>query len=386
MTNGAVFLFKSLQNVLTAPQAFDTEQVLTASVMLAGGEYQNEAMRTAFWQELVERVEALPDVERAAVTAQLPLETGTFDHYLLEGERYDPDSVQRTVWRNFVSPGYFEAMGIPLLAGRTLAQRDAAQISITEWRPDNPTQEWGVVINRALAEEPWPDSNPLGQRLYNIEAPQRWTAVVVGVVEGVRQAGPERRSDPAVYWLYEANPFATASVVVRARVDPLTLVVSIQDELARLDADLPLSDIRTMDAVLDAATRGRAFITLLTGLFTVIAVVLAIAGTYGIMSYYVAQRTHEIGVRVALGASRRRLIMMVFRQAFVMLAFGVSIGLVLIINFSFIARGLVYGISPLDPFYISIGVLFVVGVALVATLRPALRATRIDPVVALRAE
>ncbi len=386
MTNGAVFLFKSLQNVLTAPQAFDTEQVLTAHIMLAGGEYQIEDSREAFWEQLVERVEALPDVERAAVTAQLPLETGTVEYYLLDGERYDPEALQRTAWRNFISPGYFEAMGIPLLAGRGLSERDAAPISITEWSADNPTQEWGVVINRSLAEEHWPEANPLGKRLHNIGTPRAWTAVVVGVVEGVRQAGPERRSDPAIYWLYEANPFAGANLVVRARVDPLTLITAVQDELERIDADLPLSDIRTMATVLDSATRGRYFITLLTGLFTAIAVVLAVAGTYGILSYYVAQRTHEIGVRVALGASRRRLIMMVFRQVFVMLAFGVGIGLVLIINFNFVARRLVWGLSPLNPFYISIGVLFVVVVALVATLRPALRATRVDPVVALRAE
>ncbi len=386
MTNGAVFLFKSLQNVLTAPQAFDTEQVLTGHVMLAGGAYENEDTREAFWQELLERVTALPDVESAAVTAQLPLETTTYEYYLLDGESYDPEVVQRTAWRNFVSPGYFETMGIPVLAGRTLSEQDAAPISITEWSSENPTQEWGVVINRTLAEEHWFDENPLGQRLHSIGTPRAWTAVIVGVVEGVRQAGPERRSDPAIYWLYEANPFAGANLVVRARVDPLTLVNAVQEELEQIDADLPLSDIRTMETVLDSATRGRYFITLLTGLFTAIAVILAVSGTYGILSYYVAQRTHEIGVRVALGASRRRLIMMVFRQVVVMLAFGVGIGLVLIVNFNFIARNFVWGISPLDPFYISIGVLFVIAVALVATLRPALRATRVDPVVALRAE
>jgi len=389
MTNGAVFLFESLQNVLTAPQAFDTEQVLTAHVLLAGGRYEDEATRVAFWDELVERVGALPDVERAAVTAQLPLETGTYEYYLLEGESYDPEDAKRGAWRNFTSPGYFEAMGIPLYAGRGLAEQDAAAISIVEMlltHRAGPAQEWGVVINRALADEHWPEENALGKRLYNLGTTHTWTAVVVGVVEGVRQAGPERRSEPAIYWLYEANPFAGANLVVRARVDPLLLIASIEDELGQMDADIPLSDIRTMATVLDSATRGRFFITLLTGFFTAIAVVLAIAGTYGIMSYYVAQRTHEIGVRVALGASRGRLITMVFRQTFVMLAFGVSIGLVLIFNFSFIARGLVYGVSPLDPFLISIGVAFVVCVALVATLRPALRATRVDPVIALRAE
>jgi len=386
MTNGAVFLFKSLQNVLTAPQAFDSERVLTAHLMLAGDDYDSGDKRDAFWRRLIEQIEALPDVERAAVTAQLPLETGTFEYYLLDGERHDPDRAQRTAWRNFVSPSYFEAMGIPLLAGRTLAAQDAAPISIVAWQSTDATQEWGVVINRALAEEHWPGDNPLGRRLHSIGTPRSWTAVVVGVVEGVRQAGPERRSDPAIYWLYGANPFAAASLVVRARVDPLTLAASVQDELALIDADLPLADIRTMETVLDSATRGRYFITLMTGLFSAIAVVLAIAGTYGIMSYYVAQRTHEIGVRVALGASRLRLVLMVFRQAFVMLAFGVSIGLVLIVNFSFVARGLVYGVSPLDPALISIGVAFVVGVAVVATLRPALRATRVDPVIALRAE
>jgi predicted permease len=340
----------------------------------------------AFWREFVEQVESIPGVERASVTAQLPLETGTYEYYLLEGESHDPERIQRGAWRNFISPGYFEAMGLPLLAGRTLNDSDGADISIPTWRPDQPTQHWGVVINRALAERAWPDENPLGKRLYNIETPKRWSAVVVGVVEGIRQQGPERRSEPAIYWLYEANPFAGSSLVVRSGIEPLALVAEVRERLAQLDTEIPLSSIRTMEMVMDSSMRSRYFVTLLTGLFTAIAVILAMAGTYGIMSYYVAQRTHEIGVRVALGASRWRLLVMVFRQAFVMLAFGIGVGLMLIVNASFIARRWVYGISPLDPLYICVGIAFIVTVATVATTRPALKATRVDPVVALRTE
>jgi predicted permease len=386
MTNGAVFLFTSLQNVLTTPQVFDTEQVLTAHVMLAGGEYEIPATRVAFWEQFVERIDALPDAERAAVTAQLPLETGTFEYFLLEGETFDPSAQRRGAWRNFISPGYFEAMGIPLLAGRFLTRADGGPVSIPDWRPDYPTQEWPVVVNRAMAERSWPGENPIGKRIYNIETPRRWVAEVVGLVEGIRQTGPERRSAPEIYWLYDANPFSGAYLVVRSRIDALALVGEIRTELAALDADIPLSSIRTMEMVLDNSMRSRYFITILTGLFTAIAVLLSMAGTYGILSYNIAQRTHEIGVRVALGAGRLSLMAMVLRQTLRMLVFGVAIGLVLIVNGTFLARGWVYGVSPFDPRYMAIAVAFVVGVALLAALRPALKVTRIDPITALRTE
>jgi predicted permease len=386
MTNGAVFLFTSLQNVLTTPQVFDSEQVLTAHVMLAGGEYETPAARVRFWEQLVERIGALPDVERAAVTAQLPLETGTYEFYLLEGETFDPRGDRRLAWRNFVSPGYFEAMGIPLLAGRLLAETDGGPVSIPDWRPEMPTQEWDVVVNRAMAERSWPGENPIGKRIYSIDTPRRWIAEVVGLVEGIRQTGPERRSAPEIYWLYDANPFAGANLVVHSRIEPLSLVETIRGELATLDPDIPLSNVRTMEMVLDNSMRGRYFITVLTGLFTAIAVLLSMAGTYGIMSYNVAQRTHEIGVRVAIGASRSSLLFLVLRQVFRMLLFGIPIGLALIVNGTFLARGLVYGVSPFDPRYMSIAVAFVVAVALLSALLPALRATRIDPITALRTE
>jgi ABC-type antimicrobial peptide transport system permease subunit len=132
--------------------------------------------------------------------------------------------------------------------------------------------------------------------------------------------------------------------------------------------------------------RARYFITILTGLFTAIAVLLSMAGTYGILSYNIAQRTHEIGVRVAMGASRSSLVVMVMRQTLRMLVFGVGIGIVLIVNGTYLARGWVYGVSPFDPRYMAIAVLFVVGVALLAALRPALKATRVEPIAALRTE
>jgi putative ABC transport system permease protein len=208
----------------------------------------------------------------------------------------------------------------------------------------------------------------------------------VGLVEGIRQTGPERNSAPEIYWLYDANPFSGANLVVRSRVNPLILVETIRAELALLDPDIPLSNIRTMETVLDSSMRNRYFITVLTGLFTAIAVLLSMAGTYGIMSYSVAQRTHEIGVRVAMGASRISLLALILRQTLRMLAFGVAIGLVLVVNGAFAARGLIYGMSPFNPLYISIAVAFVAGIALLASLLPALKATRIDPITALRTE
>ncbi len=324
LTNGAVLLVKSYRNVLNTPQVFDTDRVLTADISLAGGEGDPEAdrARVDFWERLLERCATLPGVERAAVTTKLPLEGGSNFSVLVDGEVYDPERQAPLVESSFVSSGYFEAMGIPILAGRTM-----------EWNEGSDTER-AVVVNRAFVDHYWPDRDVLGQRIHQDGRQSEWSAVVVGVVENVRQWGAEYRPLPEIYQPYHIYPQPDSKLIIRGSGDVLQLVPAIRQQIADLDANLPISNVRTMEQVLTRATRGRQFLLLLVSLFAVIAVLLAAAGVFGIMSHSVAQRTREIGIRVAFGAVPADLISMVLRQALRLAVFGLVLGSVLFFLFS----------------------------------------------------
>jgi putative ABC transport system permease protein len=278
------------------------------------------------------------------------------------------------VEQSYVSADYFEAIGIPFLAGRSLNQADET------------SSEKGVVVNRALVDRYWPGENAIGRRIRSNSDPPGWEVFVVGVVDNVRQWSSIHRPLPEMYVPYGARPRVRAKLIVRTQVDARTLLPVIRQEVSRLDPDLPIADIRTMEDVFSTSTRGRRFLTLLLDLFTAFALLLSITGIYGFVSYHVAQRTHEIGIRVALGATRKNLLVMVLKNALILVTIGIAVGLAMTVNASFIAGSLVYGISPLNPLYISGGVLFVILVAMLASCIPALRGSRIDPVQALRIE
>jgi len=377
LTNGAALLFRSYQNVLQTDQVFDTEQVLTANISLSGNEYAEDEVRVAFWERLIEQVEALPEVERAAVTTKLPLEGGTNGWVLVGDQTYDPDVRGRLVEYSYVTPGFFEAMGIPLLAGRI------------QQRGDEVSTERIALVNRAfveLYEQFWPEGDPLGQRVRSNSDPPVWTALVVGVVESVRQWGPAYRPLPEMYFPYSVNPWGNSKLIVRSGVDPISLVPAIRGEVLKIDYDQPLSGVRTMGQVITGAMRSRQFLLMLVSLFAVIALILAIAGIFGIMSYNVAQRTREIGVRVAFGAIRNNLISMILWEALRLALIGVAAGVFLIFTFATFIRSQLYGVGPLNLVSLSIVAIFMAAIALMASGVPALRTTRVDPILALRTE
>lgn len=368
LANCAILLFQSYRNVLQTPRGFDTEKTLTAEISLWGPNYDSSEKRTAFWEQFAQQVEALPGVELAAFTTKLPLEGGTNGSIRTED---NPDQEGPLTEHSYVSPDYFKAMGISLVSGQTLATNVST------------SGGYGVVVNRTLAETCWPGENAIGKRILDYGGTP---VVVVGMVENVHQWGPDRPPLPELYLPFEVNPNTVSHLVVRSEGDGGSLVPAIRAELSELDADLPLSNTRTMGDVFEASTRNRRFVTLLLDLFTAIALVLCFAGLYGLMSYHVAQRTHEIGVRVALGAARRSLLVMVTKQALALVLTGVAIGLLGTINAGFILRNLLYGISPLSLLSLSVGILVVTVGSLIATLLPALRAASVNPVQALRAE
>jgi predicted permease len=377
LTNGAVLLVKSYRNVLNTPQVFDTDQVLTANISLTGGEGDPAAdhARVDFWEGIVERCDALPGVERSAVTTKLPLEGGTMNgSVLVEGESYDPERQTELIERSFVSPGYFEAMGIPLLAGRTMEPNEGTDA------------ERVAVVNRAFVDLYWPNQNALGRRIRQDAENSQWSAVVVGVVENVRQWGAEYRALPEIYQPYYHYPEPDSKLIVRGAGDVTTLVPAIRRQVLDLDANQPISDVRTMEQVLSGATRGRQFLLLLVSLFAVIAVLLAAAGVFGIMSHNVAQRTREIGIRVAFGAVSSDLISMVLRQAARLAVFGLVLGSMLFLLFSGVIESQLYGVGVMTLLPFAAGALILLVVALAASVVPAMRVAGLDPNRVLRGE
>jgi len=374
LANLAIVMFASYRNVLEAPQGFDAQRVLTADLELWGPRYADAESRVRFWRQVVERAEALPGVSRVGVTTQLPLEGGWNSSVLVEGEAFDSQAKRPIVETSWVSPGYFEAMGIPLLTGRTLVP------------PSGDVTHQQLIVNRAFVDRYWPGQNAVGRQVRHDSVNPQWAGVIVGVVENVRQGGAESKPLPEIYFPHEMEPRPAAKLVVHSENEPALLVNLLREEISRLDPDLPLSEVRSMNQVFAKATAHRRFVTLLVDLFMIITLALALTGVYGVLSYQVSQRTQEIGVRLAFGARRASIAGLVLRQAFEIAAIGVAIGLLATINLIFALRHLLYGISPLNLLYLTGGALLVLAATLVAAYLPAHRAANVDPIVALRCE
>jgi len=372
LTNGAILLYSSYRNIQSIPFSFETETTLATRIGLFGERYDSDEKRTLFWEQLVERLAALPGVEHAAVTTKLPLEGGNNSTILVEGEAYDPQVRRRLVERSYVSPEYFEAMGIPLLAGNVIA------------RDDGTKERRMILVNQALVDRYFPDKNPIGQVIRQNSAEPEWSATIVGVVASVPQWGPTYPALPEWYAPYRLNAYQDSHLIVRSTRAPSSLVPAIQKVVLEFDKDLPLSDPRTMGQVVAEATGGLQFLLRLVSLFAVIAMILAVVGIFGTMTHSAAQRTREIGIRVAFGGHRRRILAMVLREGLTLDLFGIGVGFALLFVFSAVLRSQLYGVGPLNLVYIGVAALLLAGVTLLAATLPAVRASRVDPMQALR--
>jgi len=374
LTNGAILLYTSYREIHHIPFAFDTENVISGRIGMQGARYDSDEKRVLAWEQLLERLSSVPGVERAALTTKLPLEGGNNGTVLVEGETHDPHARRELVERSWVSPDYFEAMGIPLLAGRV-------------FEPDEGTsEERAVVINQAFVDRYYADKEPLGQVIRPNDADPAWTATVVGVVASVPQWGPTYGALPEMYAAYRLSPSPDSFLIVRSRQAPAAVVPSIREAILEIDPNLPMSETRTMGQVLSEATSGQQFLLRLVSLFAVIALVLAMAGIFGTMSHNVAQRTREIGVRAAFGAHDRRILTLVLREGLVLDLFGIGLGFLCLFLFTAILRVQLYGVGGLNLLYVGVAVAAVALVTLAGTALPALRASRVDPMQALRVE
>jgi putative ABC transport system permease protein len=373
---GAGLLINSFLHLRNVDPGFRAERALTMKIVLPEVRYADNEQRGVFYRELIRRVETLPGVVSAAVATSLPLtETGNSVGVSIEG-RADPapDRVPIVITR-MISPRYFETMGIPLLKGRAFTEGDKA---------DSPAV---IVVSETTARTFWPGGDPLGKHLkvgFPSTSANKWLTVV-GVVKDVRQYELVLEPKPQMYLPFtQANFFEPRALVVKTNLEPLSLAATVRKTVWEIDKDQPVSDIASMETIVSESVARQRFSMLLLGVFAGLALVLAAVGIYGVMSYSVAQRTHEIGIRMALGAQRSDVLKMTVGEGLRLVATGVVIGLGAALILSQVMSSLLFGVSANDPTtFITIS-LILVSVAVLASYVPALRATRVDPMFALR--
>ena len=369
-------LLRSFQKLLEVRPGFDPANVLTAQVSLPRTKYADEAKLASFSDALLARVSSMPGVLHAAMASQPPLTPG-LDNSVFSIRDYhpgpkDPQPHADTV---YATPDYFAAMGIPLLKGRTYLE--------SEMRPyKGPIGEGSVVVvDEALAKIFWSHEGALGKQLgWSGQGP--W-ATIVGVVGTVRSGDLAEESKSAIYFPYHAPGM---TLVVRTASDPRPFVAAIRQQVQGVDPDQPIYDVKTMEERVAASVERRRFSATLLGLFAGLAFALALIGLNGVISYLVAQRTHEIGVRMALGARPAGVLRLVLAQALGMAAAGVVTGLIVAFFATRLLANQLYGVEPVDPTTFLAVPTMLTAAALAASSIPALRATRVDPLVALRYE
>ncbi len=378
LANGAALMVQSYLEFRGMEQGFDPENVLTVNMSMQGERYDDIWARGGFLRQAIERIEAIPGVVAVGAKNRLPLRGGTNSQVWAEDDPERPPSGGPGPLVEFarVSGDYFEAMGVRLLAGRYLTANDSVAA--------NP----GTIINEEMGRRLWPGENPLGKRYSFREEPPNWMTVV-GVVEDVRQWGPYRTPRAEHYLPYTAPGWASARrmyLIVKTELDPLSLVGAVREAVTAVDKDQPLSEIRTMEGVLSDQFAGQRFNTMLVGIFAAIALMLVTAGVYGVVSFYVAQSTHEIGVRMALGAGRGRVLKITILRGLKLAGAGAAIGVGGIFATTQVVRSLLFGASPVDIPTMLGGVAVLLGVAVLASIVPAHRAASVSPVTALRSE
>ncbi|PTY06184.1 permease [Opitutaceae bacterium EW11] len=373
LANAAALFSAAYVKLLQVNRPLATEYVLSARIQLRGERYDKRETRAQFTEQIAERVAALPGVSAAGTTNKLPLEGGSNMTILVNDETFDPTAERILAEVSSVTSGYFQAAGIALLRGRTLQPSDA--------EGENP----GIVVNRAFAEKAWPGENPLGKPVRQNSDKPEFTARVVGVVDDVRQWGPETPARPELYWSPNRSWGRYLFIVLRSTQPASRFAPEIRHALDSLDPDLPLADVRTLQQVVDQATQGQRAIVQMIDFFMALALGLVAVGLYGTLSYHVLQRTREIGVRVALGATAADVLRLVFRQGLGWVLVGAVLGLVGALALTSTLKSIVYGMESVDPLSLAIAVVVIAAATLLACWIPARRAAKLDPTEALRA-
>ena len=374
---GAGLMMNSFVRLQRVNPGFDPESLLTARVSLPQSRYGQAPQQTAFYQQVIERFEALPGARSVSAINNLPFQNENNGGLRIEG--YAPSSSYDRPQANYraIGPSYFRVMGIPLRRGR-------------EFRPDDVAGQPGVaIINEDAARRFWPNQDPIGKRISPDGAPGFPPGVwlsIVGIVGDVRHSTLDAAPKPEVYWAYPQYPVRSLTFVLRAAIEPMSLAAAARKEIWAVDKDLPISSLQTMEGLISASIAQQRLYLWLMSAFAAVALLLAAVGIYGVMSYAVAQRSHEIGIRMALGAQASDVLKLVIGQGAKPALIGLALGLVVGAALTRLMKNLLFGVSATDPLTFAVIATLLTFVALLACWIPARRATKVDPMIALRYE
>jgi putative ABC transport system permease protein len=372
---GSGLMIRSFARLQSVDPGFDANSLLTARVLLPNLRYGQDPQCKAFFKQLTERVAALPGVRSVGTVSYLPIAgLGAATRFDIEGRPPLPPGQQLVGDVRVVDGGYFGTMRIPLLRGRTFSERELTDESHV------------VVINETMARDYFPGEDPIGKRVTISMKDENVPSEIIGVVRDARYVALDTAVRPMTYWPYPELVYSGMTLVVRTEGEPLALAEAVRREVLAIDNDQPIADVRTMEAwVSDSVSKAR-FSTMLLGIFAGVALLLAAVGIFGVMSYAVSERTHEIGLRMALGAQTSDVLALVVRQGMVLALIGVGIGLGAAFVLTRVLASLLYGVSATDPLTFAVIAVLLASVALFACYLPARRAAKVDPMVALRYE
>jgi predicted permease len=372
---GAGLMIKSFVRLQNVNPGFNPENLITLELQLPQNKYGEKDRQAAFQQQVVQRLAEIPGVQSAGAVNYLPFSgTELNSGVTIEGRPpvANANERPRAFFRD-ISPNYFQAMGIPVRQGRPFADSD---------NKDAPAV---VIINEAAARRFYPNEDPLGKRFKQgrAESKNPWV-MVVGIVGGVSHTALGVASQPEVYLPFQQNPDATITLVARTKSDPRGLAATVRREVSMLDKDLPVSNIKFMDEIVAGSVSQPRVYALLLGIFAGLALVLAAIGIYGVISYSVTQRTHEVGIRMALGAQTRDVLALIIKQGMALALVGIFLGLIVSLALTRVLASQLYGVSSTDPVTFAAISLLLIFVAVIACYIPALRATKVDPMIAVR--
>jgi len=379
LLTGSGLLIRSFVRLIAVEPGFDTTHLLTFKVSLPRSKYGTDPLRLAFFQQFLARISAVPGV-RSATTESFPPLTGlgaaTAVHLLSQPSLSVSNLPVAGV--RVVGPDYFATMGIPLRAGRLFSAQELAQ------------EKHVTIVNQYFVDKYLHGESPLGQKaaiyMKSLSENEIQPSEIIGVVGNVHEMGLDAVPEPAVYWPHPELVMSAMTVLVRTSSDPLALVSAARGELQKLDPELPMAAVATMDQLLaDSLSRSR-FTMLLLGIFAAVALLLAAVGIYGLIAYSVTQRTQELGIRIALGAQRRDVLRLVLAQGTRLTLLGLALGVLAALALSRLLATLLFGVTATDPLTFAGVAALLAFVALLACFLPARRATRVDPLVALRYE
>jgi putative ABC transport system permease protein len=375
LLTGAGLLIKSFVRLQQTPLGFRPEHILTARIALPRASYTTPPQRLNFANRLLDEVRKQPGMQEAALTSSLPFTSGNPGYVVLMNgvEEIKPGLPRATANFRSVSPAYFRVMGVPLLRGREFSETDHARTPMV------------IIINEAMAKQYWPNVDPIGQHIKETSNERAWREIV-GIVGSVRHQNRGEEPKPEMFVPWSQVPASTLNLTVRTQVEPASFATALRQAVTNADSNLPTFEVRTMeDRLFDSVAQPR-FRTTLLGVFAALALVMAVIGLYAVMAVSVAQRTHELGIRMALGAQRRDVIVMVLRHGVMLVSIGIGIGLIGAWALTRLLTTLLFQVKATDPLtFLAVPVLLII-VAILACWLPARQAAKVDPITALRYE